>query len=137
MPNLPKSPLLYLALLGGTILLGLGVRWPGVPLPIWFTKPAGDVLYATAAYWGWRLVLPDYLTSWTFLATCLACAGIEFLKFYQAPWMVALRGSGLGRLVFGVGFHWENLLCYFGGASLAWGLERVMRKSDARARSSA
>lgn len=119
----PWRQVTYVGLLASTILLGLAVRWHGMPLPGWFAKSAGDVLYAMAAYWGWRLVLPTPVTGWAFVATCLSCAAIEFLKLCDAPWLLAVRGSQVGRLVFGVEFHWGNLGCYLVGAGLAVRLE--------------
>lgn len=124
--NLPLRRWLYLALLGATILLGLMVRTRHFPAPHWFTKPAGDVLYATAAFWGWRLVLPSRFTRRALVATGLSCAAIEFLKLLPSPELAALRASSLGRLVFGVGFHWENLFYYVAGALLALGVERLL-----------
>ncbi|CAN5314372.1 hypothetical protein BH09VER1_BH09VER1_36620 [soil metagenome] len=129
----PWRQVTYVGLLAGTLLLGLVVRSHGMPLPGWFTKSAGDVLYAVAAYWGWRLVWPRGVERWVWAVTCVSCAGIEFLKLCDEPWLVSARASQVGRVIFGVGFHWGNLVCYLVGAGLAVGVERAWALAKGRA----
>jgi len=38
--------------------------------------------------------------------------GIEALKLWQAPWLVSVRQTTLGHLVFGHVFSWQNLVAY-------------------------
>jgi Protein of unknown function (DUF2809) len=38
--------------------------------------------------------------------------GIEALKLCQAPWLVSIRHTTLGHLVFGHVFSWQNLVAY-------------------------
>lgn len=98
-------------------------------------KNAGDVLYATMTYWLMGLFLPRLPALHLALLTLLFCFGIEFLKFVQAPWLVAARHSGAGRLVLGVGFHASNLVCYALGTALAWGAERALAPWQTNTRS--
>lgn len=123
---------LFLFLLIATILAGLGVRSHLAHLPAWFSKPAGDLLYATAMVWLLRLLFFRRPLPLTWLAAVLVCVAIEFLKFYRAPWLLAVRGTLLGRLILGVGFHVENLACYAFGVLLAAGLEILLRKISAK-----
>jgi hypothetical protein len=120
-----------LILLALTIVAGLGVRSHLAHLPSWFSKPAGDVLYATAVVWLLRWLFPRRPLPPIWLAAFLICVGIEFLKFYRVPWLLALRATLLGRLILGVGFHVENLACYALGVLLADGLEMAFRKKIA------
>ncbi len=123
----PRSRLTYALLIAVTIPLGLTSRKFSAHLPWWLAKNAGDILYATMAFWLFGFLFPRLSTSRTALAAALFCFGIEFFKFYDASWMAAVRHSHLGALVFGMGFHVSNLVCYVIGVALASGIELVMR----------
>lgn len=109
-----------------TIALGLASRRYSHFLPGWMAKNAGDALYAMMVYWLLGLLLPRLSPRRRALGTLLFCFGIEFLKFVQTPWLVVARHSTAGRLVFGVGFHGSNLVCYALGTALAWGAEQAL-----------
>ncbi len=113
----------YALLAALTIALGLASRCFSHFLPGWMAKNAGDVLYAVMVYWLLGVFLPRLSPLRRALGTLLFCLGIELLKFVQAPWLVAARHSTAGRLVFGVGFHASNLVCYALGTAMAWGAE--------------
>lgn len=102
-----------------TIGLGLASRRFSTLLPSWLAKNAGDVLYAVMAYWLLGLCFPRLSPARTALAAGGFCFAIEFLKFVQAPWLVAARHNRFGMLVFGSGFHVSNLVCYALGVVLA------------------
>lgn len=130
----PRRRSQYALLAFYTIALGLASRHFSHFLPGWMAKNAGDVLYAVMVYWLLGLLLPRLSPLKLALGTLLFCLGIEFLKLVQVPWLVAARHSAAGRLVFGVGFHWFNLVCYDLGTALAWGVERALthRRIDTR-----
>ncbi len=107
-----QNRLAYALLAGLTIFVGLASRRFSVLLPPWLAKNAGDVLYAVMVYWLVALCFPRLPPPRTALAAGVFCFGIEFLKFVQAPWLVAARHSRFGALVFGSGFHVSNLVCY-------------------------
>jgi hypothetical protein len=44
----------------------------------------------------------------------------EFTQLYQAPWANQVRATTLGRLLFGAGFLWSDILCYAIGTLLAF-----------------
>ena len=44
----------------------------------------------------------------------------EFTQLYRAPWANAIRETTIGRLLFGVGFLWSDILCYAVGTLLAF-----------------
>ena len=130
----PRNRFRLLCLLLLTIALGLASRHFSHVLPWWMAKNAGDVLYAVMVYWLLGLFWPRLPALRLALLSLLFCFGIEFLKFVQTPWLVAVRHSTAGRLVFGVGFHGFNLVCYALGTVLAWGLERagIRRNTNTR-----
>ncbi len=128
----PRSRLTYALLIALTIPLGLASRRFSFLLPPWLAKNAGDVLYATMAFWLAGFLFPRLSTLRAALAAALFCFGIEVLKFSQAPWLVAARHSRAGALVFGVGFHASNLVCYVIGVAFAVALERALRRRQAQ-----
>jgi hypothetical protein len=55
-------------------------------------------------------------------ALCFSYA-IEALKINQAPWLVEMRQSTLGHLVFGHVFSWQNLVAYTIGVAVGVAME--------------
>ena len=125
MPSHPRNRPLYFRLINLTIFFGLASRKFSFLLPPWLAKNAGDVLYAVMAFWLVGFLFPRLSTFRAALAAGVFCFGIEFLKFVQIPWLVAARHSRAGALVFGVGFHWSNLVCYALGVAVAAAIERA------------
>ena len=123
-----RSRSFYARLVSLTIFFGLASRRFSFLLPLWLAKNAGDVLYAVMAFWLVGFLFPRLSTSRAALAAGLFCLGIELLKFVQAPWLVAVRHSRAGALVFGSGFHWSNLWCYAIGVAAAALIERALIK---------
>ena len=128
---MPRSRVAYALLIALTIALGLGSRKFSAFLPPWMAKNAGDVLYATMAFWLVGFLFPRLCTLNGGLAATLFCFGIEALKVVQAPWLVAARHSRAGALIFGVGFNASNLLCYLIGVALAALIEVALRRRRA------
>ena len=124
MPSRNRPTYALLAVL--TIGIGLASRHFAFLLPPWLAKNAGDVLYAVMAYWLLGLCFPRLSPLRTALAAGGFCFGIEFLKFIQAPWLVASRHNRFGMLVFGSGFHVSNLVCYVLGVMIALLIERAL-----------
>lgn len=122
----PRSRFTYALLIAVTIPLGLASRKFSSHLPWWLAKNAGDVLYATMAFWLVGFFFPRLSTLRTALSATLFCFGIEFFKFYNPPWMTAVRHSHAGALVCGMGFHVSNLACYVIGIILAVGIETAI-----------
>ena len=116
---------LYALLVAVTILLGLASRRFPHLLPPWLAKNAGDILYAVMAFWLVGLFFPALATARAALSAALFCFGIELLKFSQVPWLVAARHNRAGALVFGVGFHGSNLVCYLVGVAVATVIEKA------------
>jgi len=127
----PRSRLVYALLIALTIPLGLASRKFSYLLPPWLAKNAGDVLYATMSFWLVGFLFPRLSALRAALVAALFCFGIEALKFSQAPWLVAARHSRAGALVFGVGFHASNLVCYVIGVGLAVAVEKALRRTQA------
>ncbi len=125
-----RNRLVYAFLVAVTVCLGLASRRFPSLLPPWLAKNAGDILYATMAFWLVGLFCPRLPARRAAAAAALFCFGIEFLKLSPVPWLAAARHSRAGALVLGVGFHVSNLVCYVIGVAAAVGIERALGKAD-------
>ncbi len=123
-----RNRFVYILLLLLTILLGLASRHFSHRLPLLLSKNAGDVLYATMAFWLVGLLFPCLATGKIAAIALGFCVAIEFAKFIQVPWLVAVRHQTWGHLIFGSGFHVSNLVCYGLGVLLGIGIEAVLRR---------
>ncbi|MDR3374523.1 MAG: DUF2809 domain-containing protein [Ancalomicrobiaceae bacterium] len=108
--------------------LGLASRHYANPISDLFGKYPGDTLWAMLAFFGLGLLLSRYSTL-TIAGIALAVSlSVELLKFYHAPWMIALRASTFGYLVLGHIFSVENLIAYSIGVVLAVTAEWLLSK---------
>jgi hypothetical protein len=126
-----RSRLIVGVLLLATVALGLASRRYAPFLPWWLAKNAGDILYATMAYWLVLLLSPRLMASRAGAVAFLFCVAIEFAKFFQIPVLVAARHEAWGRLIFGVGFHISNLVCYGIGTVLGVAIDSVFFRKSA------
>jgi Protein of unknown function (DUF2809) len=93
---------------------------------------AGDAIWAGMIYFGFRFLFINAPLKTSFLYTLLFTYCIEVSQLYQADWINAIRQTKLGGLVLGFGFLWSDLLMYFIGISLAWGLDLFLQAKFAR-----
>ena len=94
------------------------------------TQYPGDALWAVMVYLGWGVVLPKASPGRLALLASTVCVGVEFLKLWPAPWLVSLRHTTLGHLVFGHVFTWSNVPAYAAGILAAYAVERMRRNSS-------
>ena len=121
-----RNPLVYFII--GLALFGLGLasRHFANPLTVLFGKYPGDTMWAMLLYCCLDLLLPRASIARIALFTAAISLTVELLKFYHAPWMIALRASTFGYLVLGHIFSIENLMAYaigivlFGACEWAW-----------------
>jgi len=114
-----RNRALYIAAVVVTIAAGLASRhFPGIT-PAWLGKYPGDALWALMAVFAWGVFLPKAPTLQIARFALGTSYSIELFKLYQAPWIVTVRHSTLGHLVFGHAFSWQNIVAYtvgvFGG----------------------
>ncbi len=101
-----------------TIAAGLmSRRFPSV-LPAALGKYPGDALWALMVFFGLGLVWRRSSTLRLATAALAFSFGIEALKLWTVPWLVSLRHTTLGHLVFGHAFSWQNLVAYSFGVVL-------------------
>ncbi|WP_165864551.1 DUF2809 domain-containing protein [Capsulimonas corticalis] len=80
--------------------------------PVAFGKYPGDALWALMVYWLIVWIRPTLSLSKATLLTFAISVCVEFLKLIQSPFMVAIRHSKFGALIFGHVFTWNNLIAY-------------------------
>ena len=120
-----RNPLIQLALIATTAVLGIGSRHYAHDLPGFIAAYAGDTLWALAAFLGFGLLLPRAsIRTVAFLAMAFSVA-IELSQLYHTPWLDSIRQTTLGALILGFGFLWSDLACYAAGVGLGVLLERI------------
>jgi len=106
-----------------SILLGLASRRYPTAISEFFGKYPGDALWAAMVFFGLSALRPRASTLSVSLLTFATCFVIEAMKLYQAPWIVGIRHTTLGHLVFGHVFSVQNLVAYAVGVVAALGVE--------------
>lgn len=110
-----KSRMYYIGLVIIVIALGLGSRAYADSLPSFVAAHAGDVLWGSMIYFGFRVLLTGKKLKWAVLFSLLFCLGIELSQLYQAEWINQVRSTVLGGLILGKGFLMIDLLRYCAG----------------------
>jgi hypothetical protein len=105
------------------ILLGLASRRYRTAIPELFGKYPGDALWAAMVFFGWSALRPRASTLTVAVLALSTCFVVEAMKLYQAPWIVGIRQTTLGHLVFGHVFSVQNLAAYIVGVVVALGVE--------------
>jgi hypothetical protein len=127
----PRSRVACVLAFAATLLLGLASRrWPVAATLL--GKYPGDALWALMLFFGAAALWPGAGTGRLVAGTGLACAGVEFAKLWQAPWLVALRHTTAGHLVLGHAFSWQNLAAYAVGVLAGGALDRALPPTKAR-----
>lgn len=116
-PSLARRRAVCVFAFAVTLLLGLASRrWQAV-LPDLFGKYPGDALWALMVFFGWTAIQPRATTPRIALLAFATSAAVEACKLWQAPWLVQIRHTTLGHLVFGHVFSWQNLVAYAVGVT--------------------
>ena len=116
----------YLLAFGVTIALGLASRRFPHLLPVALGKYPGDVLWALMVFFGMGVIFIK-VTSLQLGCRALAFSfGIEALKLCKVPWLVSLRHTTPGHLVFGHVFSWQNMAAYTLGVLLGLLVEALV-----------
>lgn len=124
-----RGRLVPAALVVGTIALGLASRrWP-VLSPI-FGKYPGDASWAAMIFFGGAVLRPGATTASLSVLAGIVCVVVECAKLYTAPWIVALRYTTIGHLVFGHAFSYANLFSYAVGIGIAAVVDVACRRAQ-------
>jgi hypothetical protein len=112
------------------IVIGLASRKFAWLLPSLLKKNAGDILWATMVFFLAGLLLPRLSTLRIAVMSALFSLFIEFFKLFHAPLLDAFRDTTIGRLIFGYGFSWSNLVCYGLGILLGVAVEAARNQGS-------
>ena len=100
------------------VLLGLGSRKFPDEIPLFLSRHAGDALWGSMVYLGFRLLLTQHRRILSLGLSLLFSFGIEFSQLYQAEWINGIRDTLLGSLILGSGFLWVDLIRYTAGIAI-------------------
>ncbi|WP_282937337.1 DUF2809 domain-containing protein [Paenibacillus sp. RC67] len=117
-----RSRIKYFIAVMVTIILGLSSRKLS-DLPEFISNNAGDMLWASMVYFGFRFWCIHRKLSWAVGCSVAFSFAIEFSQLYQAEWIVGLRNTVIGGLVLGKGFLTVDLVRYVFGIAIAYGLD--------------
>jgi len=123
-----RNRLLYAMAAAIMIALGLASRKAPHIVADTFGKYPGDIFWATMVYFLIASLSPKLPAKRVFFTTFIFSTAIEFLKLYRAPWMIAIRHSTAGALVFGHVFTWQNLPAYVFGAAIGLAADLEMQR---------
>ncbi len=115
--------LLYIILITITIALGVGSRKFPTILPEFIQLYAGDTLWTLCAYFLIVTIFRNLEIRRAVIAAAYFSYFIEITQFYHAEWIDSIRGTTIGALALGFGFHWEDLVCYTLGALMGGAIE--------------
>ncbi len=124
-----RSKAVYLPLLFGVIVLGLGTRIDGAPIPEIVSEYGGDVLWAIMVYMGLCTVQPKGHWGILFGSTLGIAYSIEVTQLYHAPWIDMMRNTTLGGLILGFHFIWSDIVCYSIGGVLGLSIDYLVRRT--------
>ena len=92
----------------------------GIPV---FTAAAGDTCWAIAAWFLFRLILPQAGLGLMTILTASLCLSVELSQLIKAEWLEDLRQHRIVALLIGRGFLWVDLLRYTVGIMIALTLD--------------
>ncbi|MFB6454682.1 DUF2809 domain-containing protein [Chitinophaga sp. Hz27] len=137
MNNNLRIRLYYIFLLAITMWAGLATRHSPDFFPAFISEYGGDILYATFAVFGLRFLWIRPQLWKVILGGFIFCVLIEIQQLCQAPWLVHLRNTFPFGLILGYGFLWSDIVCYAGGALLAYPFchvgEALLKRTNAKA----
>jgi Protein of unknown function (DUF2809) len=122
-PSFMSKSLSYRLLLLLSILVivpvGYLIRFSSLT-PDWLPDLMGSLAYEIFWVLGVVLLWPRVSLRGAAVGVCLATCGLEFLQLWQAPELMALRQTFLGRLILGNTFTWSDFPAYFLGSFCGW-----------------
>lgn len=88
--------------------------------PAIFPNFAGDILYATCAFFCARFLFAHPPLWKVALGAFIFCICIELQQLYRAPWIIHLRHTFPFGLILGYDFLYSDCLCYLIGVLLGY-----------------
>lgn len=118
-----KVRLIYISAALVVIVLGISSRAFTDQLPLFISSHAGDALWGSMVYLGFRVLLTRHKLFLPLILSLIVSFGIEFSQLYQEDWINGIRSSLLGGLILGKGFLWIDLIRYSAGIGITFVLD--------------
>ncbi len=125
----PKR-IIYIALLGLTIGLGLLSRSSLFAEDTPIQQYAGDALWAMAVFWSLGILFPRTTTLHYAIGALVISLAVETSQLYHAPWVDYLRSFRLVALLLGHTFIWADLACYAAGVWFAANIDHFLIRNE-------
>ncbi|MCE9545238.1 MAG: DUF2809 domain-containing protein [Planctomycetia bacterium] len=127
-----RNRAVYVFCAAAVIALGLAVRTPAFIAPGFFSKYAGDALWAVLIFLGVGLLRPRWSTLLACGVAAELCVTVEVSQLYRAPWIDAIRQTRLGKLTLGDTFGWGDIGAYLAGIAAGMVIEFTAQRMAAR-----
>ena len=127
MPDSVRVRARYLALMVGTIALGLLVNKRGSALSPVVRDVLGDALWAAMVVWAIGVIAPALSVRWRAAAALAVSWCIEVSQLIHFPALDAARRTTLGQLALGTGFDPRDFAAYAAGVLAAVLMDRLAR----------
>ncbi|KRF11095.1 DUF2809 domain-containing protein [Paenibacillus sp. Soil787] len=115
-----------------SVVLGLSSRRFSGQIPLFIAKHAGDVLWASMVYFGFRFFFVKRRLTWAAGISVIFSFAIEFSQLYQADWIVEIRNTVIGSLILGRGYLTVDLFRYVIGIIIAFWIDKYWLQRDKR-----
>ena len=115
-PRIRVTAILAMIAAAAVGLLSRTTPLQGIPL---FTAAAGDTCWAIAAWFLFRLIVPQAGLGVMTILTAGLCLSVEVSQLIRAEWLEDLRRHRIVALLIGRGFLWADLLRYLVGIMIA------------------
>jgi len=96
-----RSRLIYASAVGGIVLMGLGVRYPGLGLPWPLAKYGGSILWGMMIYFIASFAAPQTSLFRRVGAASVIAVLVELVRLYHVPWLDDFRMMTAGALLLG------------------------------------
>ena len=126
-----RSLALSSALIGGTALTGLAIRFVRFGLPQSVVKYGGSMLWALMVYWIASTLLRRRKVLLVAILSGVVATAVEFFKLYRTPDLDAFRLTLPGILVLGRVFSAWDILAYWVAIGIGAGIDLSIRQRTA------
>ena len=126
-----RSFALSSALIGGTALAGLAIRFVRFGLPQSVVKYGGSMLWALMVYWIASTLLRRRQVLLVAIISGVVATAVEFFKLYRTPELDAFRLTLPGILVLGRVFSAWDILAYWVAIGIGAGIDLSIRQRTA------
>ena len=123
---------MYVVAIVTSVFLGLSSRTFSGLIPHFIAKHAGDVLWASMVYFGFRFFLVKRSLTWAVGISVIFSFAIEISQLYKAEWIVEIRNTVIGSLILGRGYVTVDLFRYVIGITIAFWIDKLWLQREKR-----